>query len=97
MSMENRMKSMALKTFTTSMSQPWYRHPVFLLAPILGSVGFCRQCAVTQYNNGKDTRGRLVMSCMTPAADNTFISIEDKEAKRIFVHQSSNFDDQPST
>ncbi|MCU4414729.1 NADH-quinone oxidoreductase subunit NuoG [Acinetobacter sp. WU_MDCI_Axc73] len=54
--------------------------PYFCWHPSLGSVGSCRQCAVTQYANAEDTRGRLVMSCMTPAADNTFISIEDKEA-----------------
>ncbi|MFT4020157.1 MAG: NADH-quinone oxidoreductase subunit NuoG [Acinetobacter sp.] len=54
--------------------------PYFCWHPSLGSVGSCRQCAVTQYANADDTRGRLVMSCMTPAADNTFISIEDKEA-----------------
>ncbi|WP_336952952.1 NADH-quinone oxidoreductase subunit NuoG [Acinetobacter sp. AS167] len=55
--------------------------PYFCWHPALGSVGSCRQCAVTQYANPEDTRGRLVMSCMTPASDNTFISIEDKEAK----------------
>lgn len=54
--------------------------PYFCWHPSLGSVGSCRQCAVTQYANPEDTRGRLVMSCMTPAADNTYISIEDKEA-----------------
>ena len=54
--------------------------PYFCWHPSLGSVGSCRLCAVTQYNNAEDTRGRLVMSCMTPAADNTYISIEDKEA-----------------
>ena len=55
--------------------------PYFCWHPSLGSVGSCRQCAVTQYANPEDTRGRLVMSCMTPAADNTYISIEDNEAK----------------
>ena len=55
--------------------------PYFCWHPSLGSVGSCRQCAVTQYANPEDTRGRLVMSCMTPASDNTYISIEDKEAK----------------
>lgn len=54
--------------------------PYFCWHPSLGSVGSCRQCAVTQYANPEDTRGRLVMSCMTPATDNTYISIEDKEA-----------------
>ena len=35
-----------------------------------------------QYQNAEDTRGRLVMSCMTPASDGTFISIDDEEAKQ---------------
>ncbi|MEC5318208.1 NADH-quinone oxidoreductase subunit NuoG [Brenneria populi subsp. brevivirga] len=55
--------------------------PYFCWHPALGSVGSCRLCAVTQYQNAEDTRGRLVMSCMTPAADGTFIAIEDEEAK----------------
>jgi len=54
--------------------------PYFCWHPSLGSVGSCRQCAVKQYANPEDTRGRLVMSCMTPASDNSYISIEDKEA-----------------
>ncbi|MDU3719144.1 MAG: NADH-quinone oxidoreductase subunit NuoG, partial [Klebsiella michiganensis] len=37
---------------------------------------------VKQYQNAEDTRGRLVMSCMTPASDGTFISIDDAEAKQ---------------
>lgn len=55
--------------------------PYFCWHPALGSVGACRQCAVKQYQNAEDTRGRLVMSCMTPATDGTFISIDDGEAK----------------
>lgn len=35
-----------------------------------------------QYQNAEDTRGRPVMSCMTPASDGTFISIDDEEAKQ---------------
>ena len=54
--------------------------PYFCWHPALGSVGSCRQCAVTQYANADDKRGRIVMSCMTPATDNTFISIDDQEA-----------------
>ena len=56
--------------------------PYFCWHPALGSVGACRQCAVKQYQNAEDTRGRLVMSCMTPASDGTFISIDDGEAKQ---------------
>lgn len=55
--------------------------PYFCWHPALGSVGACRQCAVKQYANADDKRGRLVMSCMTPATDNTYIAIEDEEAK----------------
>lgn len=56
--------------------------PYFCWHPALGSVGACRQCAVKQYANADDKRGRLVMSCMTPATDNTYISIDDAEAKQ---------------
>ncbi|MDO2951189.1 NADH-quinone oxidoreductase subunit NuoG [Aeromonas simiae] len=55
--------------------------PYFCWHPALGSVGACRQCAVKQYQNADDKRGRLVMSCMTPASDGTYIAIEDEEAK----------------
>ena len=55
--------------------------PYFCWHPALGSVGACRQCAVKQYSDENDTRGRLVMSCMTPATDKSWISIEDEEAK----------------
>ena len=56
--------------------------PYFCWHPALGSVGACRQCAVKQYSDENDTRGRLVMSCMTPASDNTWISIDDEEARQ---------------
>ncbi|KJZ34322.1 NADH-quinone oxidoreductase subunit NuoG [Pseudomonas fluorescens] len=55
--------------------------PYFCWHPALGSVGACRQCAVKQYTDENDTRGRIVMSCMTPATDGTWISIEDEESK----------------
>lgn len=55
--------------------------PYFCWHPALGSVGACRQCAVKQYTDENDTRGRIVMSCMTPATDNTWISINDDESK----------------
>lgn len=55
--------------------------PYFCWHPALGSIGACRQCAVKQYKDEKDTQGRIVMSCMTPATEGTYISIEDKEAK----------------
>jgi NADH-quinone oxidoreductase subunit G len=55
--------------------------PYFCWHPALGSVGACRACAVKQYANADDKRGRIVMSCMTPSTDNTYISIDDEEAK----------------
>ncbi|MBD0681236.1 NADH-quinone oxidoreductase subunit NuoG [Pseudomonas sp. V98_8] len=55
--------------------------PYFCWHPALGSVGACRQCAVKQYTDENDTRGRIVMSCMTPATDGTWISIDDEESK----------------
>ena len=55
--------------------------PYFCWHPALGSVGACRQCAVKQYANPEDKRGRIVMSCMSPSTDKTYISIDDEEAK----------------
>lgn len=55
--------------------------PYFCWHPALGSVGACRQCAVKQYANADDKRGRIVMSCMTQATNDMMISIEDEEAK----------------
>lgn len=55
--------------------------PYFCWHPALGSVGACRQCAVKQYANPDDKRGRIVMSCMTQPTENMMISIDDEEAK----------------
>ena len=52
----------------------------FCWHPALGSVGACRQCAVKQFRDAEDTRGKIVMACMTPAAPETRISISDPEA-----------------
>lgn len=54
--------------------------PYFCWHPALGSVGACRQCAVKQFKHEHDDKGRIVMACMTPAAENTRISISDSEA-----------------
>jgi len=56
--------------------------PYFCWHPALGSVGACRQCAVKQYRDANDRVGHLVMSCMTPSADGTRISIVDEEASQ---------------
>jgi len=54
--------------------------PYFCWHPAMGSVGACRQCAVKQFRDQNDKRGRLVMACMTPAAESTRISITDPDA-----------------
>jgi NADH-quinone oxidoreductase subunit G len=54
--------------------------PYFCWHPAMHSVGACRQCAVKQFKDEHDKRGRIVMACMTPAADGTRISIDDPEA-----------------
>src|SRR5580692_11294610 len=53
--------------------------PYFCWHPALGSVGACRQCAVKQFKDEHDQHGKIVMSCMTPAAEGTRISIDDPE------------------
>lgn len=55
--------------------------PFFCWHPAMGSVGACRQCAVKQFRDENDTRGRIVMACMTPAVDKTYISLTDKDAE----------------
>jgi NADH-quinone oxidoreductase subunit G len=54
--------------------------PYFCWHPALGSVGACRQCAVKLFKDEHDSEGRIVMSCMTPVAEGTRISIADPEA-----------------
>ncbi len=54
--------------------------PYFCWHPAMGSVGACRQCAVKQFKDEDDKRGRLVMACMTPASEGTRISIQDPDA-----------------
>ncbi len=55
--------------------------PYFCWHPALGSVGACRQCAVKSFKDEKDTKGRLIMSCMEPVKDQLRISVNDQEAK----------------
>jgi len=54
--------------------------PYFCWHPAMHSVGACRQCAVKQFRDENDTRGYIVMACMTAACDGTRISIDDPEA-----------------
>ncbi|MCE2564566.1 NADH-quinone oxidoreductase subunit NuoG [Komagataeibacter sp. FNDCF1] len=55
--------------------------PYFCWHPELGSVGACRQCAIKQFSGPDDTKGRIVMACMTPVSENTVISVDDPEAR----------------
>ncbi|HUX20921.1 MAG TPA: molybdopterin-dependent oxidoreductase [Spirochaetia bacterium] len=55
--------------------------PYFCWHPALHSVGACRQCAVKLFKDENDTRGRIVMGCMTAATDGIRYSVEDPEAK----------------
>jgi NADH-quinone oxidoreductase subunit G len=55
--------------------------PYFCWHPAMGSVGACRQCAVRGYKDENDTRGKIVMACMTPAVEGTRISLNDPEAQ----------------
>ena len=56
--------------------------PYFCWHPALGSVGACRQCAVKQFKDEKDTKGKIVMACMVPARDGARISIDDDDVRR---------------
>ena len=55
--------------------------PYFCWHPSMGSVGACRQCAVTQYQDENDQRGRLVMACTTPVIDGMRISLKDSQSE----------------
>ncbi len=54
--------------------------PYFCWHPQLGSVGACRQCAVKQFKDENDKKGRILISCMEPVRDGMRISLEDTEA-----------------
>jgi len=54
--------------------------PYFCWHPAMHSVGACRQCAIVKYKDADDKKGKLVMACMEPVADNLHISIEAPEA-----------------
>ena len=55
--------------------------PYFCWHPAMGSVGACRQCAVIQYQDAEDERGRLTMACMTDVQDGMIVSVEAAHAK----------------
>ncbi|MFC6980467.1 2Fe-2S iron-sulfur cluster-binding protein [Microbulbifer taiwanensis] len=55
--------------------------PYFCWHPAMGSVGACRQCAVVEYRDAEDQRGRLVMGCMTPVRDGGIYSVNAENAR----------------
>lgn len=55
--------------------------PYFCWHPAMGSVGSCRQCALLQFQNADDDRGRIVMGCMTQVTDGMLLSLSDTRAK----------------
>ncbi|MEW6989513.1 NADH-quinone oxidoreductase subunit NuoG [Colwelliaceae bacterium 6441] len=56
--------------------------PYFCWHPSMGSVGACRQCAVTQYQDENDESGRIVMACTTPVTDGMRISLKDSQSEQ---------------
>jgi len=56
--------------------------PYFCWHPAMHSVGACRQCAVKMFKDEDDTKGKIIMSCMTLARDGTRISIDDPDVVR---------------
>ena len=56
--------------------------PYFCWHPAMGSVGACRQCAVVGYANPDDTRGRIIMSCMTPVTEGARFSVDADNASK---------------
>ena len=49
--------------------------PYFCWHPAMGSVGSCRLCAVIQYADEADERGRLQMACMMSVQDGMRVSV----------------------
>lgn len=57
--------------------------PYFCWHPSLGSVGACRQCAVTVYKDDQDSIGQTVMACMTAATPGMIVSLKDQKSQSI--------------
>ncbi|MEE9345391.1 MAG: NADH-quinone oxidoreductase subunit NuoG [Methylococcales bacterium] len=53
--------------------------PYFCWHPAMGSVGSCRQCAVTLFKDAEDKQGRLTMSCMTPVTDGQILALNNPD------------------
>lgn len=56
--------------------------PYFCWHPAMGSVGACRQCAMTQYQDENDTRGRMIVACMTPVSEGMRVSMQQPAEKQ---------------
>ncbi|MGB2002923.1 MAG: 2Fe-2S iron-sulfur cluster-binding protein, partial [Porticoccaceae bacterium] len=54
--------------------------PYFCWHPAMGSIGSCRQCALVQYQNEEDTRGRIIMGCMTQVSEGARFSLHAENA-----------------
>lgn len=54
--------------------------PYFCWHPAMGSIGSCRQCALVQYQNEEDSRGRIIMGCMTPVTEGARFSLNAQNA-----------------
>lgn len=50
--------------------------PYFCWHPAMGSVGSCRLCAVIEYANEEDERGRLQMACMLQVRDGMRVALQ---------------------
>ena len=55
--------------------------PYFCWHPAMGSVGACRQCAMTQYQDENDSRGRMIVACMTPVNEGMRVSMNQAPEK----------------
>lgn len=60
--------------------------PYFCWHPALDAVGACRQCAVKVFRDESDTRGRVVMGCMTAATEGVRLSVKDNDATSFRSH-----------
>ena len=56
--------------------------PYFCWHPAMGSVGSCRLCAVLQYRDEADSRGRLQMACMMTVEDGLRIGIGTSDGEQ---------------
>ncbi|TKB43433.1 NADH-quinone oxidoreductase subunit NuoG [Thalassotalea mangrovi] len=57
-----------------------YNLPYFCWHPAMGSIGACRQCAVTQFADQEQQKGKTIMACMTPVSDGMYIGLNHQPA-----------------